>query len=687
MSDDPQLDELRALFREEALDAVRGLGRVAVALDDPAARARAAQEAFRIVHGVKGAARAAQVPELERALHELESELARLREASYADVGRVRAAVDAATARIGGWLGAADVVRAAAQGEASAPPPRDAGALRVRGDVVLGLLAASEEALAAASEVDAEAHATDDGGLAEARSLVGRLAALLEDPAAERDELRGAVGRVARAVHAIGFAQRVGEARRRRAARGARDASSEVVRLARGLGATSLDELAPPLTAAGRAAAEELGKEVDVSCQLASVILDRRIVDGLREPLLHLVRNAADHGVETPAERRASGKPPRASIHLSAEIRGGEAHVVVRDDGRGFDVEALRRAAEQAGVDSAALRADSALDLAFLPGVTTRSDVTSLSGRGVGLDAVRDRVARLHGRLQVETELGRGATVRIVVPTDLSVLRAVVVGSGGTRFAVASANVHRLGRASWDEVATLEGRTYVRSGEALVPLVDLADALALERSTLDGGAARWPFVVIAAGERSVAVRVDELFDERELVVRPLGSRVRRAAFVAGAVPGERGEVMLLLDAADLASARPGLRPEADAPRRRRRVLVVDDSLTTRQLERAMLEAAGYDVRVAEDGARAWLLLESERFDLVVSDIEMPAVDGFQLLGRIRASATLGTTPVVLVTALADDADRRRALELGANAYVLKSRFDQEELLELLARLA
>ena len=170
-------------------------------------------------------------------------------------------------------------------------------------------------------------------------------------------------------------------------------------------------------------------------------------------------------------------------------------------------------------------------------------------------------------------------------------------------------------------------------------------------------------------------------------MRPLGSRVRRAAFVSGAIAGERGEVTLLLDAADLASSRPGVRPEDGAPRRRRRVLVVDDSLTTRQLERAMLEAAGYDVRVAEDGARAWALLEAEAFDLVVSDIEMPLMDGFQLLARIRASAVRATLPVVLVTALADEADRRRALDLGANAYLLKRRFDQEELLELLAGLA
>jgi two-component system chemotaxis sensor kinase CheA len=374
-------------------------------------------------------------------------------------------------------------------------------------------------------------------------------------------------------------------------------------------------------------------------------------------------------------------------VTVEGAIRGDEAHLVVRDDGRGFDAAGLRRAADAARVAGATPEA-SAIELAFLPGVTTRAEATGLSGRGVGLDAVRARIAQLHGRVQVQSEDGLGAAFHVVVPTDLSVLRALLVGAAGVRLAVASASVVRLGRASWGEVTTREGRTFARVDGVAVPLFDLADALGLPPAphARDPGA-RWPFVVIAAGDRTAAIRVDELLDEREVVVRPLGARVRRAAFVAGGIPGDRGDLVLLLDAADLVTVRPGRPPGDEAPRRKRRVLVVDDSLTTRQLERAMLEAAGYDVRVAEDGARGWELLETEPFDLVVSDIEMPGLDGFQLLRQIRSSPRHDALPVVLVTALADEGDRRRALDLGASGYLLKSRFDQEELLDLLARLA
>src|SRR5690606_2461152 len=231
--------------------------------------------------------------------------------------------------------------------------------------------------------------------------------------------------------------------------------------------------------------------------------------------------------------------------------RGDEAHLVVRDDGRGFDVAGLRRAADAARVAAVDPEA-SGIELAFLPGVTTRAEATGLSGRGLGLDAVRERIAALHGRIRVESEEGRGAAVHVVVPTDLSVLRALLVASAGVRLAVASASVVRLGRASWGEVSTLEGRTFVRLGGLAVPLFDLGDALGLPPSaaTREHGA-RWPFVVVASGQRTVVIRVDELLDEREVVVRPLGPRVRRAAFVAGAIPGDRGDVVLLLDASDL----------------------------------------------------------------------------------------------------------------------------------------
>ncbi|MDP3216333.1 MAG: response regulator, partial [Deltaproteobacteria bacterium] len=470
-------------------------------------------------------------------------------------------------------------------------------------------------------------------------------------------------------------------------------AAGDLLTRSRDLRVVPMATLSPLLERAALDAAAGLGRRVEFVMEADLPELDRRVLDGLREPLMHLVRNAVDHGIEGPEARAAAGKAPVGRVRIAAAVAGRDVRVVVEDDGRGIDPDAVLAAARARGMDAGVGRTpQDALAVIFEPGFSTRAEVTAISGRGVGLDVVRMRVAQMHGRVEVESERGRGARFTLTVPLDLSVMRGVVVRVRDARAVIVSTVVAGLRRVAASELRTLEGHLYLEHDGALLPLADLDETLGFAPATAtarpDG--ARAPCVILAVGERRVAFRVDALLEEREVVVKPLNARVRRSAFVSGAAVFGDGEVVIVLDAADLtriarpaASGDPGARPRAA----RRRVLVVDDSVTTRQLERTILESAGYHVTVAADGQAAWdLLAADERFDAVVSDVEMPRLDGFQLLSRVRSTARLAGLPVLLVTALAQPADQQRALDLGASAYVVKSRFDQDELLETLEQL-
>jgi two-component system, chemotaxis family, sensor kinase CheA len=316
--------------------------------------------------------------------------------------------------------------------------------------------------------------------------------------------------------------------------------------------------------------------------------------------------------------------------------------------------------------------------------------VTSLSGRGVGLDVVRQRVAEMHGRVEVESRPGRGARFTLVVPVDLSIVRGLILRAGDVPFVIVTTAIQRLKRVAASDIRAASGRLYLQDPSGLVPLADLDALLGLARrtraTTIEEGPR--PCMLLAAGDRRVALRVDALLEERDVVIRPLGARVRRAAFVSGATVIGDGEVALVLDVADLVRfARPAQSEEAVEAPQRKRLLVVDDSVTTRQLERSILEGAGYEVSVARDGQDAWeQLAAGEAFDLIVSDVEMPRLDGFQLVARVRAAPRTARLRVVLVSARDSDADRRRAIDVGASAYVVKGGFDQEALLDILEQL-
>jgi len=453
--------------------------------------------------------------------------------------------------------------------------------------------------------------------------------------------------------------------------------------------------------------ARHQGKEVHLVLEGGATEIDRKIIEQVRDPLMHMLRNAVDHGIELPAARAALGKPRAGTIRLAASQRGGTIEIALADDGGGLDPARLRETAVAKGIltraEADTLSDAAALDLIFRPGFSTSAVITETSGRGVGMDVVRTQLERLQGRVVVSSEPGRGTEFTLTVPLTLATTRAVLVEQGGLVYAIPSALVQRSGRVREAELRWLEGRRATAIDGQPVPVAELG--VVLERpATAPNGlpAERWrPFVVLAQGQRRLAVLVDALVGEQEIVVKPLAWPLRRVRNVGGAAVLGSGQLVAILNPVDL--LRTGLRQAAQAPAspaprataapagngaagRRARLLVVDDSLTTRMLERSILEAAGYEVLVAGDGAEALDVLRREPVDLVVSDVDMPRLDGFGLTSAIRRDEALRRLPVVLVTSLAAQEHRERGVAVGADAYLVKSGFDQVQLVETVGRL-
>jgi chemotaxis protein histidine kinase CheA/CheY-like chemotaxis protein len=442
----------------------------------------------------------------------------------------------------------------------------------------------------------------------------------------------------------------------------------------------------------------------DINLVLAGqdVELDSRVLDAVADSLRHLVTNAVDHGCEAPAERVAAGKPSRATVSVTARAAGSTVVIEVSDDGRGIDENLLRSAAVARGllpVDSTVTGAP-LLQVMFTPGFSTRSEVTQTSGRGVGLDVVRTVVEDLSGNIAVTSDAGLGTTFVITLPVTLGVLRCLIARVGTERYAVPTGTVIEtvgLAGAARHEVA---GVPVLARQDAMLPLVDLGQILEVpgERNP------RAAIVVHYSGsDELLALAVDELEGEAELVVKELGGFLGRLPTVAGATIDGDGSVLLVLDVRELAvrqlAAGTTLAPAAPTrrgsagtivpgprPGARVRVLVVEDSIGVRELQRVILEGAGYDVITAVDGADGAARLADAPVDLVVTDVEMPGMDGFTLTRTIRRTRGWENVPVVIMTSRGDEADQRAGLDAGASAYLLKSEFDQAELIDTVRRL-
>lgn len=446
--------------------------------------------------------------------------------------------------------------------------------------------------------------------------------------------------------------------------------------------------------------AREAGKEAVLEVVGGEIEIDKRILEEIKDPLIHLLRNAVDHGIEPPDQRERSGKPRQGTIELAiSSVEGNRVEILLRDDGQGISTETVKEKALRLGLvsEEAGRRLDEeeALRLVFLSGVSTSPRVTEISGRGLGLAIVHDTVEALGGRLTVKTERGRGSRFKIVLPVTLATFRGVLVMVGGRPFILPCAQVQRTLRIAQERVWTVENRPTISIEGRPLPLLNLAAVLGLPAAS-GNDAARGPFVVAAvleAGGERMAFQVDEVLGEEEVLVKGLGRQLKRVRNIAGAAVLATGEVAPVLNVRDLFQSALDQRIQATAPawdgeRRgaQKSILVAEDSITSRVLLKSILEGAGYRVKTAVDGMEAFSLLKTEPFDLLVSDVEMPRLNGFELTGRVRADKDLAEIPVVLVTGLESAEQREQGIMVGASAYLTKSGFDQDNLIEVVRRL-
>ena len=472
-------------------------------------------------------------------------------------------------------------------------------------------------------------------------------------------------------------------AQERRALSGIVDKLLDEMKQALMLPIATLFQMVPKLA---RDLARDGGKEVDVAISGATLEIDRRILEQMKTPLIHLVRNAIDHGIEPPERRVRDGKRSRGRIAIDVTPReGNKVEIVLADDGAGIALDKLQAKAQQMG-----LAATATLDLVFESGLSTSPLLTDLSGHGLGLAIVREKVERLGGNVGVDSQPGLGTRFTIVLPATLATFRGLVVGIGDRQFVLPSRSVERVARVKASAVQTVENRETVALDTQVLSLAHLATVLELDVTSPRRSDGLLLLVVLANAGKRIAFVVDEVLGDQEVLVKPLGPPLQRVRNVAGATVLGPGHVVPLLNVADLlksaihasatrTASTPSVRHE---PVQARSVLVVEDSITSRALLKGILESAGYEVSTAVDGIDALTRLHARHFDLVVSDVEMPHLDGFDLTARLRADKRLADLPVVLVTALGSREDKERGVQVGANAYVVKSSFDQDNLLDV-----
>jgi two-component system, chemotaxis family, sensor kinase CheA len=686
----------------------------------------ALDETFRSAHTWKGAARAVGLGEIETLAHRLETLFARVREGSLAldapVVAAVQRVLDAAEdvlagvienrtgpdvspalAAIEAVLGIAPAAAPAAPQAARAPAPaavsdRPMDFVRVNAKRVDDLVRSSSQ-LAGASAVQLRAAAESGLLWRRIREAEREWAHLRRRAGASLRRLRGGA-EAARVAECMDFAggQFRALASHARAASLVQQRSSWAVEQ---LGAQVYEEACRVRMIAAetvfdgfrkmvRDLAREAGKEVDFRTEGLDVQADRLVLQELKDPVMHLLRNAIAHGIETPRERAAAGKPAAGILSLRLEARGGRLQVTVEDDGKGVDFERVAEVAASKGLIPSTAASRPPAELArfiWQPGFSTARALTTLAGRGMGLPVVQDRVSRLQGEVTFQTDKNPGTAIVLSVPLSISTHHVILVGCANHTFALPVRAVERLCRVRREDIESLEGSAVIRVGSRPVPLAKLAALAGLPESGVAEEAKTTLVAVLRSGDQRVGVIVDALLDERETIVKDLGIPPASAGMSTGGVPLEDGTVAVVLSPAALlarfsqAGAAPAWKPPQPAAEERApEILVVDDSITTRSLERSILEAHGYRVRIAVDGMEALAQLRAQPADLVIADIMMPRMDGFQLLEEIKKDKQLSHIPVIIVTSLERREEQERGLSLGADAYITKRKFDQRELL-------
>ncbi|MBK1648827.1 hybrid sensor histidine kinase/response regulator [Rhabdochromatium marinum] len=471
-----------------------------------------------------------------------------------------------------------------------------------------------------------------------------------------------------------------------------------------------------PIARVARELGRELGREVHCEISGGEIELDRHLIDRLNDVLVHLLRNAIDHGLEPPQERQAAGKPSLGRIRLSARQEGVGVLIEISDDGRGLDRDKILAKAVQKGLieptRTTAINDDQVADLIFQPGFSTSAIITEVSGRGVGMDVVkRTIVDDLQGAVSVSSRPGEGTHMRIQLPLSLAVMRILLFEAAGKAFGLTAQHVAELIRVPKGDTIQVADRPAIVLRNEFLPLIPLAELLRLQAPSGDVGAVEpslrpaggeaYLVVVINVHQSKLGLVVDRLIDEHDMVIKPLPEHMRGLGMVAGMVITGTNALVSVLQAPALLAAARRIRGEAlitsdktgaagkDAGSQDadgHDILVVDDSLNTREIEKEILEAHGYRVTLAEDGLDGWQKALGGHFDAVLTDVDMPGMDGFSLTARLRENDRYRTTPIAIITSRQKEEDKQRGIQVGADAYIVKGDFNQSSLVETLKNL-
>jgi len=712
---DALLRQLVHVFSDEVNEQATKITELLLAMEkDPARVATAIEELFREAHSLKGSSSSLAVRELEVLAHTLEDVLTGVRRGqaplTAVLVDTSLKAMDATRLRAKGLVadstvGLAEVETSIA--ELTALLPED------------GREVAETQPASSPSEDTQTATVAVQAAIPDSEALTVRIAGK-QLVALERrvNELRGVRGRLDHRTTAATLVtqtlERLWQAARGEAGAQARaDLLYQLLRLAGGLrrdlvddaelvqaAALELDEdlrsmrmvpaanLLETLRRAVREACRQTGKDAALHFVGSDTQLDRRLLEQLKSPLVHLVRNAVDHGIEPTEVREAVSKPSQAVVSVSVEQRGREILIEVRDDGRGIDVTAVRENAVARGFVTesvaSALSDEAVYELLFRSGLSTAETVSELSGRGVGLDVVRDSVLRLHGRVEITSVPGAGTSIHLALPLTVAASEMMIIEESHRPFALPQSSLEQILRVPAAELYTVGNLTHYRLDGHPLPVVRLAPLLGLvERQR---SAQKRTVAIVRAGGTRIALICDRLLGTRDLVLRPLPIELQSLPLLNAAAILPNGQAVFVLSARELIVAAQALVPVAEATRPKDSVLVADDSITTRMLLRRTLESSGFRVRTASDGDEALRLALAEPFDLVLSDVRMPRLDGFTLTTRLGANSRTAHTPVVLFSSLDSEEDRRRGAAAGAKAYLTKSAFDRTHLVDVVTRL-
>jgi two-component system chemotaxis sensor kinase CheA len=443
--------------------------------------------------------------------------------------------------------------------------------------------------------------------------------------------------------------------------------------------------------------ARDQAKEVEFRVSGFEVQADRLVLQALKDPLMHLLRNSVTHGIEPPEQRTNNGKSRIGRVSLRMQAQGNRLSLVVEDDGLGVDLNKVARVAVKRGLlteaEAQVLSPRELGRLVFRAGFSTSEVVTDLAGRGMGLSVVHEAVERLQGEVEIQAAENGGTSVLLSVPLSISTYRLLFVNCCGQTFCIPSHGIERLYRVQSKDLQTVEGRPVVSHDGKHVPLMSLARVLELRESevVVEGGV--FPVIVVRSGGKHAAVAVDGFLSEREAFIKDLGISLPMGGKVTGGVLTADGAVALVLNPVGIVEAfqqsngKPDFVVVNEALQERvSTILVVDDSITTRTLERSILEAHGYQVRVAVDGLEALEQLRANPADLVIADVQMPRMDGFALVAEIKKDPSLAKIPVIIVSSLEKREEQERGLALGADAYIVKRKFDQQELLDAIRQI-